>query len=126
MKINDGNVTNFLDELNHPLRREIEELRFILNSYEGLSENIKWNAPNYSFKNQDRITMKIFPHNQIQLIFHRGAKKLEQPSQRLIDDTSGILVWKENDRAIVSFKKIDDVIRVTPDLKNIIALWLQV
>lgn len=67
-KLNDE-VTKFLDELNHPLRDEIEELRLtIINSVEGLSENIKWNGPNYSFQNNDCITLKINPPKQIQII----------------------------------------------------------
>ena len=52
-------VTAFLDELNHPLRAEIEKLRLlILESVAGLAENIKWNSPNYSLEDQDRITLK--------------------------------------------------------------------
>lgn len=39
-------VTRFLDDLNHPLRKEIEQLRLeILDAHEGLAENIKWNVP---------------------------------------------------------------------------------
>lgn len=40
-------VSRFLDELNHPLRTEIEQLRqTVINSTAGLTENIKWNVPN--------------------------------------------------------------------------------
>ncbi len=69
-------VTEFLNELNHPFRNEIEELRdCILASDKNLIENIKWNAPNYSFENEDRITMRIQPiTTKVQLIFHTGAK----------------------------------------------------
>lgn len=91
-------VTSFLDNLNHPLRNEIERIRqIILISNPKLSENIKWNAPNYSYDGEDRITMRIQPPKQIQIIFHRGAKVLEQPKNRLINDESKLLVWKTND-----------------------------
>lgn len=70
-------VTQFLDDLNHPLRKEIEQLRLIiLGADPRLSENIKWNGPNFSFNGEDRITMRIHPSKQIQVIFHRGAKKM--------------------------------------------------
>jgi uncharacterized protein YdhG (YjbR/CyaY superfamily) len=64
-------VTQFLDNLNHPLRKEIEELRqIVLNSENELTENIKWNGPNYCFINTDKITMIIpdqcEPHIPIQ------------------------------------------------------------
>jgi hypothetical protein len=125
MKKPNNEVTKFLDELNHPMRKEIEELRrIILNLTIGLTENIKWNGPNYCFDNQDRLTMKIQPSKQIQLIFHRGAKKLIQPKDKLIDDKSGLLIWKENDRAIASFKNIDEIKKAESDLEKIINNWI--
>ncbi|WP_276371227.1 DUF1801 domain-containing protein [Chryseolinea sp. H1M3-3] len=79
LKLN-GAVTKFLDELQHPLRDQIEQLRkSILSANSGLTENIKWNGPNYGFHGEDRITMRIHPPRQIQLIFHCGAKVQEQP-----------------------------------------------
>lgn len=118
-------VTKFLDELNHPLRAEIEALRLIiLNSLNGLTENIKWNGPNYSFDAQDRVTMRIQPPKQIQLIFHRGAKKIIQPKDKLIDDKSGLLIWKENDRAIAAFKNIDEIKKAESNLEKIINSWI--
>lgn len=118
-------VTKFLNELNHPFRAEIEELRLIiLSSAKGLTENVKWNGPNYCFGDQDRVTMRIHPPKQIQLIFHRGAKKLIQPKDKLIDDRSGILTWKENDRAIAAFKNIAEIKKAELHLKKIINNWI--
>lgn len=51
-----------------------------------------------------RITMKIQPPNKIQLIFHRGAKVIEQPKSKLIREDFGMLIWKENDIAIMCSK----------------------
>ncbi|UOU98918.1 DUF1801 domain-containing protein [Chryseobacterium daecheongense] len=117
-------VTRFLDALKHPLRDEIELLRSILLSEQDLEENIKWNGPNYSLHTEDRITMKIQPSKQIQLIFHRGAKKLEQPRTQLIDDNSRLLTWKENDRAFASFKNVQEIENSTSNLKAIIQKWI--
>ena len=70
-------VTAFLDALHHPLRQEIDQLRqAVLSANAGLSENNKRNSPNYCFKSEDRITLRIHPLKQLQLIFHRGAKVL--------------------------------------------------
>ena len=118
-------VTQFLDELHHPLRPEIEALRrIILNASEMLEENIKWNGPTYSVGSQDRITMKIEPPKQIQLVFHRGAKVKEQPKDRLVQDASGLLVWKENDRAIASFKDMAAVTAAESVLSGIAKDWI--
>ncbi len=119
-------VTTFIDELNHPMRKEIEQLRLIiLNSLNGLTENIKWNGPNYCFQEQDRITMRIQPPKKIQLIFHRGAKKVAQPKDKLIDDKSGLLEWKENDRAIATFVNAADIENAKVNLEKLIINWIK-
>jgi hypothetical protein len=120
-----NDVTEFLDELNHPFRNEIEQLRhIIMNTGNGLTENIKWNGPNYCYKDADRITMKIQPPKQIQLIFHRGAKKHEQPKEKLIQTSSNLLTWKENDRAIATFKKSSEIEHSEADLVEIVEKWV--
>ena len=118
-------VTEFLNNQNHPFREEIERLRYcILIANTDLTENIKWNGPNYSMNKEDRITMKILPPKQLQLIFHRGAKKMEEPQSKLIETNSKLLVWKENDRAIVTFKNMQEVEDAQPDIAKIVADWI--
>jgi hypothetical protein len=118
-------VTKFLDGLNHPFRKEIEQLRFeILSANSDLEENIKWNGSNYTFGKDDRITMRIHPPKQVQLIFHRGAKVQEQPTEKLIKDDSGLLVWKENDRAVATFKSMADIETRKTALTKIVRDWI--
>ena len=118
-------VTKFLDDLNHPLRKEIDQLRsIILGAYPGLAENIKWNGPNYSYNGEDRITMRIHPPKQIQVIFHRGAKKQAQPPQRLIEHESRLLQWKENDRALMTFTNKNEIKADAAELKDIVSKWM--
>jgi len=120
-------VSLFLDNLNHPFRKEIEQLRlYILLADSRLTENIKWNSPNYSFGNNDRITMRIQPPGKIQLIFHRGVKAQVQPYDRLINDDSGLLTWKENDRAVATFKNMADIENYKPAITKIINDWIDV
>ncbi|MWB95567.1 DUF1801 domain-containing protein [Flavobacterium sp. GA093] len=119
-------VTLFLDNLNHPFREEIEQLRdYILASNKNLTENIKWNAPNYCFENEDRITMRIQPmKTQLQLIFHRGSKKQEQLKDKLIANKSKLLIWKENDRAIITFNSSQAIENAENELNSIINDWI--
>jgi hypothetical protein len=119
-------VTKFLASLNHPLQEEINQLRVeILSAHSGLSENVKWNGPNYALHGEDRITMRIQPPKQIQLIFHRGAKVLKQPDNNLINDGSGLLTWKTNDRAIATFKNLQEIQSTKAALNTIICDWLK-
>ena len=118
-------VSKFLDDQNHPFRNEIELLRqVILQSVEGLTENIKWNGPNYCFEHQDRITMRILPPKQVQLIFHCGAKVKEQPKQKLISEDFGLLVWKENNRAIATFRKMEEIEKHKVDIQQVVQQWI--
>lgn len=118
-------VTGFLDKLDHPFRKEIEQLRLIILSAEcGLTESIKWNGPNYSFAGEDRITMRIHPPKQLQLIFHRGAKVKTQPKDKLIQEDFKLLVWKENDRAVASFKNREELMKSADNLKSLIKSWI--
>ncbi|MCB0839798.1 MAG: DUF1801 domain-containing protein [Bacteroidetes bacterium] len=119
-------VSEFLDGLNHPFRKEIEKLRLIiLNATNDLTENIKWNGPNYCYGEADRITMRIQPPKQVQLIFHRGAKKQEQPKERIIQTDSNLLTWKENDRAVITFKNMTDIEKGEADLIEIVNDWIK-
>jgi uncharacterized protein YdeI (YjbR/CyaY-like superfamily) len=119
-------VTAFLDSLKHPLRDEIECLRKIILStdYE-LTEGIKWNAPNYSINGEDRITIRIHPEKQLQVIFHRGAKVKEPLEERLLSKNYDILIWKENDRAIASFKSLNEIQENSQMIKEIVGKWIE-
>lgn len=120
-------VTTFLDDLNHPLRSEIDLLRTILlGTNNQITENIKWNGPNFVFDGEDRITMRVQPPKQIQLIFHRGAKVKTQPTEKLINDDQQLLEWRGNDRAIIGFKSLEEIEKQELPLRTIIEQWLSV
>lgn len=118
-------VDLFLEALDHPLKQEILHLReIILAANSKITEHIKWNAPSFCYGGDDRVTMKIFPPQYLQLIFHRGAKVKAIPANRLINDPSGMLDWKANDRAVATFKGMDDIAAGQKDLVLNINSWL--
>ena len=119
-------VAQFMVALEHPFKEEIVQIRkIILEANKDLTENIKWNAPNFCLGGEDRITMRIYPPKQIQLIFHRGAKVQEMPKETLIADNSGILSWKTNDRAVATLANSTDIAAKSADLVLIINAWLK-
>jgi hypothetical protein len=119
-------ANDLLDTLQLSNRAEIDLLRIaILGAKDGIAENVKWNSPNFTYLEEDRITMRVQPPGKIQLILHRGAKKLEQPDGRLIQDSSGLLEWKENDRAIITFKKMADVGKHLEEIKDVVRKWVE-
>ena len=128
-------VTLFLDEQNHPFRKEIKQFRnCILSASTSLTENIRWNGPNYCFDNADRFTMRIQPPTKkVQLIFHREAGKQTQPKDKLISNKNKMLVWKEKWLSHRNFHKFEwhrkwenyntssmNSSKTTPSLKQIV------
>ncbi len=120
-----SDVTEFLEVLNHPFRKEIEVLRnFILSTNINLTENIKWNGPNYCIKDEDRITMRIQPpKKQVQLIFHRGAK-MKDNANFVFEDPSGLMHWITKDRATVTFTSMNDIDVHEKAFAKLIKEWL--
>ena len=117
-------VTKFLDELNHPFRETIEELRkLILGTRSDVEENIKWNGPNYKVQGHDRVSVKVHPAKSLHLIFHIGAKVQAEPKERLLAEDYGLLTWKSNDRAVLGFRNEADFSKAKPHLAELVTNW---
>ncbi|MGE8207329.1 DUF1801 domain-containing protein [Heyndrickxia sp. NPDC080065] len=121
-------MEEFMNNLEHPLKEEIEEVRnIILSTNDKITEHIKWNAPSYCYEGEDRITFNLYGKGFFRLVFHCGAKiKDRKNNNPLIVDTSGILEWKSADRAIMKFTDKNDVKSKEEKLREIISKWLEV
>ncbi|MBS4172776.1 DUF1801 domain-containing protein [Bacillus sp. FJAT-49736] len=121
-------VAEFMDNLEHPLKEEIGEVRkIILSANKQINEHIKWNAPSFQVGNEDRITFNLHGKGFFRLIFHCGAKKKDAIGQGyLFDDTTGILEWVAGDRAIVKFTDMNDVKAKEKKLTEVITKWIEV
>lgn len=98
-------VSEYLATLNHPLIEEIQKVRIlVIKAVPDLTENIKWNGPNYACQGKDRITIKIQPPKVVQVIFHCGAKASAISPKELVMDLDKLLDWKSADRAVITFK----------------------
>lgn len=120
-------VVEFLNNLEHPLKKEIEEVRtIILNVNEHITEHIKWNAPSFCFNNEDRITFNLQGKGFFRLIFHCGAKKKDrQEPGPLFEDATGLMDWVSGDRAIVKIAGMNDVEANREKLGEVVARWIQ-
>jgi hypothetical protein len=117
-------VTKFLNELNHPFRETIEELRnIILATRSDIEENIKWNGPNYRVGDNDRVSVKVLPAKSLHVIFHIGAKVQAEPKDRLLSEDYHLLTWKSNDRAVLAIKDEADLIKAKPYLAELVTKW---
>lgn len=123
--MNNNEVNTYLENLEHPLKAAVLQLRdFIKTDFPTLTEIIKWNAPSYQYGDIDFLTFNLAKPKDIKLILHRGAKNKVMPSNRLIEDQSALLQWAANDRAIITFTKLEDIKMHRENLKSIIQNWI--
>jgi len=121
-------VDEYMSKLEHPLKREIAEVRtLILNAGIPLTELIKWNAPNYRYDGEDRLTFNLHgKRGGFRLVFHCGAKvRTGAGKARLIEDGTGLLEWASGDRAIVQFNDANDVQAKKERLVPLIRKWME-
>lgn len=117
----------YFKELEHPLRQEILEVRkIILDARTGITEHIKWNAPSYCVNGEDRLTFNLRGKDFFRLILHCGVKiKARKLKGKIESDKNGLLEWAADDRAIIRFTDIIDIMQKKPLLTSIIQEWLK-
>lgn len=124
--LNDS-VTDLVNQFNHPKVELINAIRqWVLSTSPDLSESVKWNSPTFSIGQEDRITLRIQPPPVVQLIFHRGSKKRPQPPQKLIQDPSNLLTWKEHDRALINLTSTVHLDTIQSELSKLLVNWIEV
>lgn len=121
-------VEEYLKKLEHPLKREIEEVRRIILSIDNEhSEHVKWNAPSFRFHNDDRVTFNFHGNGYFRLVLHRGTKVKESMDLRpLFENVQGLMEWVADDRAVIKFTDMKDVEAKRELLKEVVKRWVEV
>jgi hypothetical protein len=90
--------------LDHPLKAVIEETRVaIIGSDPLVTEQVKWNAPSFCHRGEDRVTFNIRPNGTLLFVFHRGAKAKDGDAAGFaFDDLDGLMSWPAADRGLVT------------------------
>jgi len=64
-------VDEFLENLSHPFKAEIEALRSIIKGVnKDIAEEIKWKAPSFNYKGEYLVTFNLWETKRIHLVFH--------------------------------------------------------
>ena len=64
-------VNEFLENLSHPLKAEIEAVRSIIKGVnKNINEEIKWKAPSFNYKGEYLVTFNLWEEERIHLVFH--------------------------------------------------------
>ena len=110
-------VDEFMAALDHPCKAEVQVVReVILGINPGITEQVKWNAPSFSYKGY-LATFSLHRREYAMLIFHDGA---------ILDGQDGLLEGTYPDRRMVYFHSLDDVAAKRPRLEAAIREWIAV
>lgn len=91
----------------------------------GLTESIKWNAPNFTDAGRDRLTFMLHKPESVSLILHTGVRpKEDKKAPRLYADDSGLLEWNSNIRATITFRDLADFDSKRELFKKAVKRWL--
>ena len=72
-------VDEFMDGLDYPLKAEVQTVRDIIkHANKDITEEIKWNAPSFSYNGEYLVTFNLWEKEHIHLVFHNlGISKVK-------------------------------------------------
>lgn len=95
-------VNEFLRNLDHPLKAEVEAVRSIIKGVNGdIHEEIKWKAPSFNYNGEYLVTFNLRETRRIHLVFH---------NPKIAQVQSKILEGNYLDRRMAYFADMRDVI----------------
>ncbi|MBN8582042.1 MAG: DUF1801 domain-containing protein [Anaerolineae bacterium] len=103
-------VDEFLENLSHPFKAEIEALRSIIKGVnKDINEEIKWKAPSFNFKGEYLVTFNLWEEKRIHLVFH---------NPQISKVKSKLLEGDYKDRRMAYFADMKDVKAKRPLLEK--------
>lgn len=121
-------VSDFLNDLEPEKKAQVEKLRTIILGLDmELSENIKWNAPNYVYKNIDRITFNLMnKEGKVKIVIHMGALRKENKKlEPILKNSPKFIFWNSDIRGTISFDGMQDIESKQDALRILFTEWLK-
>jgi hypothetical protein len=111
-------VEEFLRELRHPLKAEVEAVRSIIKGVnKNINEEIKWKAPSFNYKGDYLVTFNLRDVKRVYLVFHNPL---------IPQVKSALLEGDYKDRRMAYFSNMEDVkakkVALEKALKDLIRL----
>ena len=108
-------VDAYMARLDHPLKAEVQAVReTILGVHPRITEQVKWNAPSFSYKGY-LATFNLRPTHHVHLVWHDGA---------ILSDPDGLLEGRYPDRRMTYFTSMADVQARRAALKALVRQWV--
>lgn len=94
-------VDAYMVKLEHPLKLEIQAVRELLKGVNPqITEQIKWNAPSFSYKGEYLVTFNLRETRRVHLVWHNPA---------IVKIKSGLLEGEYPDRRMSYLSDMADV-----------------
>jgi len=94
-------VDEFMQKLDHPFKAEVDALREIIKGVnKDIFEEIKWNAPSFSYKGEYLVTFNLREKERIHLVFHNP--KISKVKSKLLEGDY-------DHRRMTYFSDMDDI-----------------
>lgn len=122
----DPEVSAFMRDLVHPLKKEIDAVRqMIVDASPEIREGIKWNGP--SFRTTEYFaTIHLRAKDGIQIILHKGAKVKDNAGKGMkIEDPEGLIQWLATDRCLVTLGVGKELHARKKAFQSIIRGWIR-
>lgn len=105
-------VDEFLDKLDHPFKAEVQAIRETIKGVNTtITEQIKWNAPSFSYKGEYLVTFHLRATRHVHLVFHNPV---------IAQVKNGLLEGDYKDRRMAYFSDSNDVRAKKAELENVI------
>jgi hypothetical protein len=112
---NPAEVDAYLAALDHPRKAEAQAIREIIKGvHPGITEQVKWNAPSFSYKGY-MVTFNLRRPEHVHLVFHNGA---------ILDRRGGFLEGDYPDRRMAYFRSLAEVKAKRALLESAIREWI--
>ena len=111
--INDTEKVNeFMAQLDHPFKAEVQAVRDIIKSVNGnITEEIKWNAPSFSYNGEYLVTFNLRAKQHIHLVFH---------NPQIANVKSKLLEGDYKDRRMIYFSDMKDIKAKKAELEKVL------
>lgn len=111
-------VAEYLKQLEHPLKAEIEAVReIILGANRKLAERVKWNAPSFYYQ-QDLAAFHLRPRDCVHVVF-------VFPQGTMPEDRFGFLEGDYKDRRMARFRSMAEVQQHKAGLVKLVNHWVR-
>jgi hypothetical protein len=116
-------VDAFFGTFRHPRKDAFLALRaIILGADAAIAEGIKWNVP--SFRTTEWFaTLHVRGNDGVQVIMHLGARTRGRSAKR-VEDPAKLLTWLGPDRALATFRDLEDVRARRKAYQALIREWI--